>query len=51
MSVTATDAMAELGLTRDRLAKEFGPMNIVNGSRIRYFKSKEITTNPAAHNM
>jgi ATP-dependent Clp protease ATP-binding subunit ClpA len=47
----ATEAMAELGLTRDRLAEGFGPMNTVNGRRIRYFKSKWITTNPAAHNM
>jgi ClpA/ClpB-like protein len=45
----ATDAMAEVGLTRDRLAKALGPMNMVNGKRTRYFKSKWITTNPAAH--
>jgi ATP-dependent Clp protease ATP-binding subunit ClpA len=47
----ATEAMAELGLTRDRLAEGFGPMNTVNGRRIRYFKSKWITPNPAAYDV
>lgn len=47
----ATDAMAQLGLTRHRLDKAFSPINTINGRRIRYFKAKGITTNPAAHDM
>jgi hypothetical protein len=43
--------MAELGLTRDRLANGFGPMNTFSGRRIRYFKSKGITPNPAAYDL
>lgn len=46
----ATETMAELGVTHDRLATKFGRiMKTVNGRRIRYIESKGITTNPAAH--
>jgi ATP-dependent Clp protease ATP-binding subunit ClpA len=47
----ATEALAELGVTHDHLAQAFGAMNTVNGRRIRYIKSKLITTNPAAHDV
>jgi ATP-dependent Clp protease ATP-binding subunit ClpA len=47
----ATEVLAELGVTHDRLAQAFGAMNTVNGRRIRYIKSKGTTTNPAAHDV
>jgi ATP-dependent Clp protease ATP-binding subunit ClpA len=48
----ATETMAELGVTYDRLAPEFGRMmKFVNGRRVRYIEAKGITTNPAAHNV
>jgi len=47
----ATETMAELGVTHDRLATEFGKMKTVNGRRIRYIESKGITTNPASHDV
>jgi ATP-dependent Clp protease ATP-binding subunit ClpA len=45
----ATDAMAELGITHDRLAPALGAMETVNGRRRRYVKSAWTTTNPASH--
>jgi ATP-dependent Clp protease ATP-binding subunit ClpA len=48
---TAADAMAELGVTHDRLAGALGGTNIVNGRRVRFFESKGTTTNPAAHDV
>lgn len=48
----ATETMAELGVTHDRLATELGRMmKIVNGRRVRYIESKGITTNPASRNV
>jgi ATP-dependent Clp protease ATP-binding subunit ClpA len=48
---TATEAMAELGVTHDRFAQALGRLNIVNGRRVRFSKSKGTTTNPAAHDV
>jgi hypothetical protein len=48
---TATQAMAELGATHARLAREFGAINTSNGRRIRYFASKGVSTNPTAHDV
>jgi ATP-dependent Clp protease ATP-binding subunit ClpA len=48
---TATEVMAELGVTHDGLAQTLGAMTTVNGRRIRYIESKGITTNPAAHDV
>jgi ATP-dependent Clp protease ATP-binding subunit ClpA len=46
---TATDAMAGLGVTHDRLAKGVAAMSIVNGKRVRFVKSRGTTPNPAAY--
>jgi hypothetical protein len=46
-----TEAMAELGITHDRLADRVRELTRVNGKRVRYRESKGITTNPAAHDV
>ena len=45
----ATEIMADLGVTHDGLAAQFGGMKTVNGRRIRYIESKGVQVNPAAH--
>jgi ATP-dependent Clp protease ATP-binding subunit ClpA len=45
----ATDAMAELGVTHERVASQLVRMNTVNGRRIRHLESKGITANPRSH--
>jgi len=45
----ATEAMAELGVTYDRLAPRLAEVRTVNGRRTRYFASRYVTTNPASH--
>lgn len=47
----ATDAMAALGVTHDRVADQLARMKTVNGRRIRYFQSKGITANPRSHDV
>jgi ATP-dependent Clp protease ATP-binding subunit ClpA len=47
----ATDLMAELGVTHERLATRLGSMRTVNGRRSRYIESRGATTNPAAHDV
>jgi ATP-dependent Clp protease ATP-binding subunit ClpA len=48
---TATEALAELGVTHDRLAQAFGAIKTANGRRMPYIKSKWVQTNPAAHDV
>jgi hypothetical protein len=47
----ATDAMAELGITYEKLSLQFGAMKTVTGRRIRYIESKGTATNPRAHDV
>jgi len=49
---TASDVMAELGVSHDRLEQHIRAMkNTVNGRKIRYVESKWVTTNPSAHDV
>jgi hypothetical protein len=41
--------MAGLGVTHDGLATRLAAVKSVNGWRVRYLKSKGVTTSPAAH--
>lgn len=50
-SGVATDVMAELGVTHERVASQLARMNTFNGRRIRYLESKGISTNPRAHDV
>lgn len=45
----ASEVMAELGVTYDALAAEVSRMNIVNGKRLRYSRSRWTKSNPASH--
>jgi len=45
----ATEALAALHVTHERIAEQLSRLRTVNGRRIRYIESKGITTNPAAH--
>jgi ATP-dependent Clp protease ATP-binding subunit ClpA len=45
----ATEVLAALNVTHERLAAQLSGLKTVNGRRIRYVESKGIMTNPAAH--
>jgi ATP-dependent Clp protease ATP-binding subunit ClpA len=47
----ATEAMAALGVTHERVADQLARVKTVNGRRIRYLESKGTTTNPRAHDV
>jgi ATP-dependent Clp protease ATP-binding subunit ClpA len=47
----ATEAMAAVGVTHERVTNQLARVKTVNGRRIRYFESKGITTNPRAHDV
>lgn len=47
----ASEAMAEIGISYQRLAELLAKLRTVNGRRQRYIESKGTTMNPAAHNV
>jgi ATP-dependent Clp protease ATP-binding subunit ClpA len=48
---TASEAMAEFGITHERFAGHLARVGKVNERRVRYVESKGITMNPAAHDV
>ncbi|HEX6348615.1 MAG TPA: Clp protease N-terminal domain-containing protein [Candidatus Dormibacteraeota bacterium] len=45
----ATTALAELGITYQALSSQVSKLNVVNGKRRRYSRSRWTTSNPASH--
>ena len=45
----ASEVMGELGVTHEALAAEVSRLNIVNGKRLRYSRSRWTKSNPASH--
>jgi hypothetical protein len=47
----ASDAMAEVGITHERVFRQLGMWAEADARRVRYVESQGITTNPAAHDV